>query len=102
MKNYRKSTAFNEFHNTWNKHIGFFLKIYHGSNKQYHNFELRSLFAIVELLKSVGISDACSCSKFKFKTFSFKCQIVSNYIAVALQLYIVKNNEFKEEQIITF
>ena len=99
---YRKSTAFNEFLNISNKHIGFFLKIYHGFNKQYHNLEVRSLFAIVESLKSVGISDTCICSKFKFKSFSFKCQIVSNYIAVALQLYIVKIDEFKEKEIITF
>ena len=99
---YQKSTAFNEFPNISNKHIDFFLKIYHGFNKHYHNLEVRSLFAIVESLKSVGISAARICSKFKFKSFSFKCQIVSNYIAVALQLCIVKFDEFKEEEIITF
>ena len=49
-----------------------------------------------------GISDAYSSSKFIFKTFWFKCLVVLNHSVVTLQLYNVKNDEFKEEEIITF
>ena len=54
------------------------------------------------ITKICRISDACSRSKLEFKTFSFKCLVVSNYIVVTLQLFIVKIGEFKEEEIITF
>ena len=51
------------------------------------------------------ISDACSSSKFEFKIFSFKCFVVSNYLAVKLvvklQLYIVTNSQFKEKEILS-
>lgn len=34
------------------------------------------------------ISDACSCSKFEFETFSCKCLFVLNYIVVKVTLYL--------------
>ena len=43
-----------------------------------------------------------SSSKFEIEPFSFKCLVVSNYIVVTLQLYIVKSVKFKEEEIIAF
>ena len=53
-----------------------------------------------ESLKSV---DTYINSKFKFKRFSFKYPVVSNYIVVTLTLfYAVKNGELKEEEIIAF
>ena len=50
-----RSTTFNEFLSAilTSKGIGFLLKVYHGFSKQYHIFELRSLFATFESLKSV-------------------------------------------------
>ena len=59
-----------------------------------HNFHIT---------ENCWISDICSSSKFEFKTFSFKCLVVSNYIVVSyskvtLQFYIVKNSKFKEEK----
>ena len=49
-------TAFNEFLITSNKNIGFVVKFYHGFSEQYRIFELRSLFATFESLKSVEFS----------------------------------------------
>ena len=87
------NTALNKLLIISNKRNGLLLKIY-------HIFKLRGSFATAESLKSDEISDACSSSKFELKTHSSKCQPVSNYVAVTLQLYIVKNGEFKEGKII--
>ena len=46
------------------------------------------------------IPDTCRSSKCEFKTFSFKCLAISNYIVVTLQLYFVENCKFKEENIL--
>ena len=47
------NTAFNVFFIISNKNIGFLLQFYHGSSKQYHIFELRSLFATFKSVKLV-------------------------------------------------
>ena len=50
------NTAFNEFLIISNKNIGFLLKFYHGLSEQYHIYELQSLCATFESLKSVEFS----------------------------------------------
>ena len=45
--------AFNEYLVIWNKNIGFHLKFYGRFSEQNHIFDLRSLFATFESLKSV-------------------------------------------------
>ena len=87
------NTAFNEFLIISNKNISFLLKFYHGFSKQYH---------ILSFKVYLKLPDACNSSKFEFKIFSFKCVVVSNCIVVTLQLYVVKNSEFKEDEIIAF
>ena len=47
------NTAFNEFLIISNKNFGCLIKFYHGFSKHYHTFDLRSLFATFESLKSV-------------------------------------------------
>ena len=42
------TTALNKFLIISNENIDFLLKLYHGFSKQYHIFELRSLFATFE------------------------------------------------------
>ena len=91
-----KSNTTNEFLIISNKNIGFFVKFYHGFSERYRIFERQNLFAIFESLKFVKFL-MHTISKFKFKTFPFKCLVVSNYIAftsymvATLQLHIVKN-----------
>ena len=87
------NTTFNEFLIISNKNISFLLKFYHGFSKQYH---------ILSFKVYLKLPDACNSSKFEFKIFSFKCVVVSNCIVVTLQLYVVKNSEFKEDEIIAF
>ena len=92
------NTAFNKFLIIPNKNIGFLLKFYHEFGEQNHIFELRSLFATFESLKSVEFSMHPVVRNSNSKHFYLN----SDYILVTLQLHFVENGEFKEEGIIAF
>ena len=85
------NTTFSEFLIKSNKNIKFSPQILSWQAVSYFRaLEFISNFWITEICR---ISDACSRSKLEFKTFLYKCPVVSNYIVVTLQLYIMKNGE---------
>ena len=66
--------------------------------------ELQSLFATFESLKSVEFPKHAVVRNSNSKHFirHFKLHCSYSYIVVTLQLYILKNREFKKAEIIAF
>ena len=83
-----------------------FLKIYYVFSKQYHIFELWSSFATFESLKSVEFPMLKvvwnSIPKYIFFQIPrrFKLHRSYSYNLVTLQLFTVKNGEFKEARLL--
>ena len=65
-------------------------------------FELRSLFATFETLKSVEFPVHAVVRNLDWKQFNSNALLFSNYNVVTLRLHNVKNGQFKAEEIITF
>ena len=84
------NTAFNEFLNISNKTIGVLLKFYHGFTG------ICLISALIQLFE-IRIQN-----NFVQMSRRFKLRYSYSYIVFTLQLHIVKNVAFKEEEIITF
>ena len=71
-------------------------------NEQYHIFDLRSLLATFESLNLIQFLKLAVVRNSNSEYFHSNALSLQNYIVVILQSYIVKDGEFKEEEIIAF